>query len=319
MTERIPVWIERTSGTPGVDAQGRPRELALGDTLRGTIPSSVLLPRGVIIGDPNGDPLGLQLAPGSLFGSIGQGPPSGLSRAQVIDTILGFVDASVGIDDAGKPIKLDSSGLIDTSMIPPASGEGEANVGANLGSGGGAVYVGKVGVELQFRRIYSANTASLTVTDTTDALTAEVVFSDGMAGASTRIWSSGKIATELAGRLASLVEDASPELGGDLDLADFRIVDGDQELIRWEPAELTPPPRGPRGAALHPRQARDHPNAHQSRRRRRDLLRRGRRRLGEFTPPGRDRWRGHSGHDDVHSYGQHFVDQRPGCPCGGQR
>jgi len=99
------------------------------------------------------------------------------------------------IDDA---LPQENSDLI--TQVGIAATEGEANTGANVGTDGVGVYDGKSGSTLNFRHIAPGNSKITTTLNGND------------------------IDIAVTGVLSNLVEDTSPQLGGNLDLVDKTIT-----------------------------------------------------------------------------------------------
>lgn len=72
-----------------------------------------------------------------------------------------FISTSAGAGDAGKPVVLNGSGVIDASMV--TGGSGETNTASNLGAGQG-VFSAKVGVDLRFKSLVAGTNVSLSAT-----------------------------------------------------------------------------------------------------------------------------------------------------------
>lgn len=146
-----------------------------------------------------------------------------------------------GLNIAGQvpgPSAADISGgrflRADTTWAdPPATGE--TNTGQSYGTGA-AVYRGKSGEVLDFRSVKGGSSKVTTSTNTNEVLVdVNVAALPNDAGSGTGdLWSASKIAAELATKLGELVQDITPQLGGNLDVGTLSIVSGVHELLRYD-------------------------------------------------------------------------------------
>jgi len=108
------------------------------------------------------------------------------------------------------------------SDLTAGSAGGEANTASNVGVGGQGLFKQKTGVDLEFRNI---NAGSAKISVSLDAVNNEVDVDLGSVALADL--------TDGAQALKNVVEDGTPQLGGQLDVNGQALGDGTRELLKF--------------------------------------------------------------------------------------